>query len=78
MICIVLTVVLLYLFILNDKIFLFKKVTSQWIKINYSGIVPKKRDIGVINLVDNKAILFGGSSGSPINDLNILHLPFSF
>jgi len=36
------------------------------------GDLPNPRDLGTASFVDGKAYMFAGSSGTPVNDLDIL------
>jgi hypothetical protein len=58
----------------SDDLFCFDTVTQEWSQIDYkcTGDRPRRRDVGTVSVVGNRIILFAGSSGGPINDLNIL------
>jgi len=59
-------------FCTND-LYCLDTVTQSWMKINCEGNLPKQRDVGTATVVHDKVVLFGGSSGTPIDDVNILH-----
>jgi len=46
--------------------------------VENGGFVPKKRDIGCLTVLGNKLLLFGGSSGVAVNDVDVLSVPNSF
>jgi hypothetical protein len=58
----------------SDDLFCFDTVTQEWTQIMYkcTGDRPRRRDVGTMSVVGNKIVLFAGSSGGPINDMNIL------
>lgn len=52
-------------------------VSHTWTEIMCEAAeLPKKRDVGAINICGDYVVLFAGSSGGPINDLNILRPSF--
>lgn len=66
----------------SDDLFCFDTVTEGWTQIDYKcvGDRPRRRDVGTMSVVGSKIILFAGSSGGPINDMNILEpdIPLQF
>jgi N-acetylneuraminic acid mutarotase len=61
----------------TNYLFCFDTVSNQWSEIKCDATeLPKKRDVGTINICGEQIVLFAGSSGGPINDLNILKPSF--
>jgi N-acetylneuraminic acid mutarotase len=61
----------------TNYLYCFDTVSNHWSEIKCdSAELTKKRDVGTINLCGDQIVLFAGSSGGPINDLNILKPAF--
>ena len=59
---------------LNDT-FIFDLVNKEWSCLVTDGILPSPRDSHVSAIHGNSMYIFGGSSGSALNDLHELQLP---
>eukprot|EP01119_Soliformovum_irregulare_P013225 TRINITY_DN3505_c0_g1_i1.p1 TRINITY_DN3505_c0_g1~~TRINITY_DN3505_c0_g1_i1.p1 ORF type:complete len:491 (-),score=76.66 TRINITY_DN3505_c0_g1_i1:62-1450(-) len=59
----------------THTLFCYDSVANHWEEIVCGGgehAQPKKRDVGTFNVTNDEIVLFAGSSGTPINDLNLL------
>eukprot|EP01132_Coremiostelium_polycephalum_P005771 gene5771-7181_t len=63
----------------TKKIYFFDTISETWIKQDFSGGTssPAPRDMATANVVGSKVYIMGGYDGSPLDQLNVIELPYS-